>query len=45
MPFKKNRYDQLEITDPRASRAFAHPLRLDLLTALSGGPLTATECA
>jgi DNA-binding transcriptional ArsR family regulator len=26
-------------------RALAHPVRLDLLTALSDGPLTATECA
>ena len=45
MPFKKNRHDQLEIDDPRAMRALAHPVRLDLLTALSNGPLTATECA
>jgi DNA-binding transcriptional ArsR family regulator len=45
MPFKKNRHDQLEITDPRAMRALAHPVRLDLLAALSAGPLTATQCA
>ena len=45
MSFKKNRYDQLEVTDPRAMRALAHPVRLDLLTTLSAEPLTATECA
>lgn len=45
MSFKKNRRDQLEIDDPRAMRALAHPVRLDLLAALSAGPLTATECA
>ena len=45
MPFKRNRYDQLEIDDPRAMRALAHSVRLDLLTALSDGPLTATQCA
>jgi DNA-binding transcriptional ArsR family regulator len=45
MSFKKNRHDQLEITDPRAMRALAHPVRLELLAALSAGPLTATECA
>lgn len=45
MPFKKNRHDQLEIDDPRAMRALAHPVRLDLLTALGDRALTATECA
>jgi DNA-binding transcriptional ArsR family regulator len=45
MSFKKNRHDQLEVTDPRAMRALAHPVRLDLLAALSDGPLTATQCA
>lgn len=45
MPFKTNRHDQLEIDDPRAMRALAHPVRLDLLTALADGPLTATACA
>jgi DNA-binding transcriptional ArsR family regulator len=45
MPFKKNRHDQLEITDPRAMRALAHPVRLDLLATLGSGPKTATECA
>lgn len=45
MSFKKNSRDQLEIDDPRAMRALAHPVRLDLLTALGDGPLTATECA
>jgi DNA-binding transcriptional ArsR family regulator len=45
MPFKKNHHDQLEITDPRAMRALAHPVRLELLAALSAEPLTATQCA
>jgi DNA-binding transcriptional ArsR family regulator len=45
MPFKKNRHDQLELDDPRAMRALAHPVRLDLLSALRDGPLTATACA
>jgi DNA-binding transcriptional ArsR family regulator len=45
MSFKKVPRDQLEITDPRAMRALAHPVRLDLLAALSDGPLTATQCA
>ncbi|HZT53310.1 MAG TPA: winged helix-turn-helix domain-containing protein [Gaiellaceae bacterium] len=45
MSFKKTRYDQLEITDPRAMRALAHPVRLDLLAALGEGPLTATQCS
>lgn len=45
MSFKKNRHGQLELTDARAMRALAHPLRLELLAALSAGPLTATECA
>jgi DNA-binding transcriptional ArsR family regulator len=45
MSFKKNRRDQLELTDPRAMRALAHPVRLELLAVLSDGPLTATQCA
>ena len=45
MSFTKNRRDQLEITDPRAMRALAHPVRLELLATLAGGPKTATECA
>ncbi len=45
MSFKKNRRDQLEITDPRAMRALAHPVRLELLAVLSDGTLTATQCA
>jgi len=45
MAFKKTRYDQLELDDPRAMRAVAHPLRLELLRVLSDGPLTATQCA
>ena len=35
----------MEITDPRAIRALAHPLRLDLLHLLGAvGPSTAAEC-
>lgn len=45
MSFKKNRHDQLELTDPHAMRALAHPVRLDLLAVLGSGPLTATQCA
>lgn len=45
MSFKKSRHDQLELTDARSMRALAHPVRLELLAALSKGPLTATECA
>ncbi|HJU37657.1 MAG TPA: winged helix-turn-helix domain-containing protein [Gaiellaceae bacterium] len=45
MSFKRTRNDQLEVTDPRAMRALAHPVRLDLLATLAGGPKTATECA
>jgi DNA-binding transcriptional ArsR family regulator len=32
-----------EVTDPRAMRALAHPVRLALLELLADGPLTATE--
>jgi DNA-binding transcriptional ArsR family regulator len=36
----------IRLTDPRALRAYAHPLRLALIGALrSGGPLTATTAA
>jgi DNA-binding transcriptional ArsR family regulator len=42
MSFKK---DQLELTDPRAMRAVAHPVRIELLRALAKEPLTATQCA
>ncbi len=45
MSFKTTRRDQLELTDPRAIRALAHPIRLELLAALGAGPLTATQCA
>ena len=38
-------HDQLELTDPRAIRAVAHPLRIELLRALSKEPKTATECS
>jgi DNA-binding transcriptional ArsR family regulator len=35
----------MQISDPRAIRALAHPLRLDLLQLLGGGgPATAAEC-
>ena len=35
----------MQITDPKAIRALAHPLRLDLLQLLgAGGPATAAEC-
>jgi len=35
----------MEISDPKAIRALAHPLRLDLLQLLgSGGPATAAQC-
>jgi DNA-binding transcriptional ArsR family regulator len=32
-----------EVTDPKAMRALAHPVRIALLEALTDGPLTATE--
>jgi DNA-binding transcriptional ArsR family regulator len=35
----------MQITDPQAIRALAHPLRLDLLELLNAGPATAAECA
>ena len=42
MPFEEPR----ELTDPRAMRAMAHPVRLSLLEALNHhGQLTATEAA
>jgi DNA-binding transcriptional ArsR family regulator len=37
--------DQLELTDPRAMRAVAHPVRIELLRALANEPKTATQCA
>jgi DNA-binding transcriptional ArsR family regulator len=33
------------ISDPKALRALAHPLRLDLLEVLTQGPATAARCA
>jgi DNA-binding transcriptional ArsR family regulator len=39
MPFEGPR----EVSDPKAMRALAHPLRLELLELLAEGPLTATE--
>lgn len=44
MSFKSRDY-QLQITDPRAMRALAHPLRIELLRILTRSPKTATECA
>ena len=41
----KNAHDQLELSDARAMRAVAHPIRIELLRVLSSGPKTATECA
>src|SRR5689334_571876 len=35
----------MELTDPHAVRALAHPLRLDLIEVLGQGPMTAAECA
>lgn len=36
----------MQVTDSRALRALAHPLRLDLIELLgAGGPATAAECA
>src|SRR4051794_3594515 len=38
--------DDLELTDPRAMRALAHPARLGILELLhANGPATPTECA
>jgi DNA-binding transcriptional ArsR family regulator len=38
--------EPVEITDPRALRALAHPARIKILTHLiTEGPATATECA
>src|SRR4051794_27883368 len=34
-----------EVRDPRALRALAHPVRLELLERLTDGPLTATQAA
>jgi len=35
----------MDLTDPQAIRALAHPLRLDLVELLGQGPMTAAECA
>jgi DNA-binding transcriptional ArsR family regulator len=35
----------MDLTDPQAIRALAHPLRLDLIELLGQGPMTAAECA
>lgn len=34
----------MEISDPKAIRALAHPLRLDLLELVATGPATAAQC-
>jgi len=42
----ETRHRTIELTDPRALRAVAHPIRLELLGLLRrSGPLTATEAA
>src|SRR5262245_35651030 len=42
----ETRQHTVELTDPRALRAVAHPIRLELLGLLRrSGPLTATEAA
>src|SRR5215467_863164 len=35
----------MELTDPQAIRALAHPLRIALVELLGAGPMTAAECA
>jgi DNA-binding transcriptional ArsR family regulator len=45
MSFRKWRDNQLQLTDPRAMRALAHPVRIELLRILSTEPKTATQCA
>lgn len=46
MTNKSVRDNQVELTDPRALRALAHPMRLKLITLLrTVGPLTATRAA
>jgi DNA-binding transcriptional ArsR family regulator len=45
MPFRKLQENQLRLTDPKAMRALAHPVRIELLRALTGEPKTATQCA
>jgi DNA-binding transcriptional ArsR family regulator len=43
---EKRKAEQLEVTDPRAMRALAHPARLAILAHLQlQGQATATECA
>jgi DNA-binding MarR family transcriptional regulator len=42
----KDIFGFMRITDPRALRALAHPLRFDLIELLGAlGPMTAAECA
>jgi predicted transcriptional regulator len=45
MSFRKWQANQLQLTDPRAMRAVAHPVRIELLRALAKEPKTATQCA
>ena len=45
LPYVKGSFGIVRITDPRAIRALAHPLRLDLIEALAIlGPSTAARC-
>ena len=45
-PRRHDAYDDIEITDPRAMRVLAHPVRLAALSYLQGhGPATATQLA
>ncbi|HMI82296.1 MAG TPA: helix-turn-helix domain-containing protein [Solirubrobacterales bacterium] len=46
MPTIRQKRRAIELTDPRALRALAHPTRLELMGLLRrGGPLTATQAA
>jgi DNA-binding transcriptional ArsR family regulator len=46
MPVTRQKRRAVELTDPRALRALAHPTRLELMSLLRrGGPLTATQAA
>jgi DNA-binding transcriptional ArsR family regulator len=45
MSFRKWQTNQLQLADPRAMRAVAHPVRIELLRALAREPKTATQCA
>jgi DNA-binding transcriptional ArsR family regulator len=46
MPTKQQKHRSIELTDPRALRALAHPTRLELIGLLRrGGPRTATQAS